>query len=252
MGQDGVVEVAAGVHLVYGRKVNWVVLTDGDDVTLVDTGYPGNHEEVIGSLAALGHRPEDVTAVLLTHAHIDHVGSAEYFGARHGVPVLLHELEVPHARLEFLEQLTPAGVLPNLWRPRVLPWLVGAVRLGALHGGAVTSPQAYPVEGELDVPGRPVPVHTPGHTRGHSVFHLPRAGVVVSGDALVGGHATVGGVGPQLLLPMFDHDRPGALESLDIIGKLDADVVLPGHGPLHRGPVADAARRAREAAAGRR
>jgi glyoxylase-like metal-dependent hydrolase (beta-lactamase superfamily II) len=104
------------------------------------------------------------------------------------------------------------------------------------------------VAGPLDLPGRPVPVHTPGHTQGHVVFHLPDAGVVVSGDALVSGHPTSRLEGPQLLPDMFHHERAQALASLDILEGLDAEVLLPGHGPVHRGPVREAARRARERA----
>jgi glyoxylase-like metal-dependent hydrolase (beta-lactamase superfamily II) len=104
------------------------------------------------------------------------------------------------------------------------------------------------VAGPLDLPGRPVPVHTPGHTQGHVVFHLPDAGVVVSGDALVSGHPTSRIEGPQLLPDMFHHERAQALASLDILEGLDAEVLLPGHGPVHRGPVREAARRARERA----
>jgi glyoxylase-like metal-dependent hydrolase (beta-lactamase superfamily II) len=47
---------------------------------------------------------------------------------------------------------------------------------------------------------------------------------------------------------MFDTERAGALASLDRIEALGADVLLPGHGPVHRAPVDRAARRARELA----
>lgn len=43
---------------------------------------------------------------------------------------------------------------------------------------------------------------------------------------------------------MFDHAR--AVTSLEIIEQLDGDILLPGHGPVHRGPVREAARPARE------
>ncbi|MZG12157.1 MBL fold metallo-hydrolase, partial [Streptomyces sp. SID5914] len=95
---------------------------------------------------------------------------------------------------------------------------------------------------------RPVPVHTPGHTDGHCVYHLPDAGVVISGDALVSGHALSRTEGPQLLPDLFHHDRAGAVASLDVLATLEGDVLLPGHGPVHRGPVKDAADLARERA----
>ncbi|MFG3550517.1 MBL fold metallo-hydrolase [Streptomyces sp. NPDC047725] len=238
--------VADGTYLVHGSNTNWVMLTEGDAVTLIDTGYPGDRRLLLDSLARIGSSPEAVAAVLITHAHNDHLGSAEYLRAAHGTPVLLHEAEVPHARREFLHQVSVGEVLRNIWRPGVLPWTAHVLRSGGTRQLPVTAPAAFATGGPLDLPGRPVPVHTPGHTGGHCVFHLPDAGVVVSGDALVSGHPTSRVRGPQLLPDMFHHERDRAVASLDVLAGLDGDVLLPGHGPVHRGPVKDAARRARE------
>ncbi|MFD8735276.1 MBL fold metallo-hydrolase [Streptomyces sp. NPDC059618] len=248
MREEAIVEAAAGVHLVHGSNTNWVVLAEGDSVTLIDTGYPGDREQLLASLKTLGHAPEAVTAVLITHAHSDHLGSAEFLNRTYGTPVQLHESEVPHARREFLHQVSIGQVMRQAWRPGVLPWAVHAIRSGGTADVAMTKPEAFPHAGPLDLPGRPVPVHTPGHTPGHCVYHLPEAGVLISGDALVSGHPTSRIRGPQLLPRMFDTERAGALASLERIEALDADVLLPGHGSLHRAPVGEAARRARELA----
>jgi glyoxylase-like metal-dependent hydrolase (beta-lactamase superfamily II) len=241
-------QVADGTYLVHGGNTNWVVLTDGDAVTLVDTGYPGDRRALLDSLAAVGSSPEAVAAVLITHAHNDHLGSAEYLRATYGTPVLLHEAEVPHARRDHLQQVSVGTVLRNAWRPGVLPWMTHVLRTGGTQQHPVTAPAPFPVDGPLDLPGRPVPVHTPGHTDGHCVYHLPDAGVVISGDALVSGHAISRVQGPQLLPDLFHHDRPRAIASLDIVAGLEGDLLLPGHGPVHRGPVKDAAELARERA----
>ncbi|MEV5433264.1 MBL fold metallo-hydrolase [Streptomyces sp. NPDC052701] len=241
-------QVAEGTYLVHGSHTNWVILAEGDAVTLIDTGYPGDRERVLASLAAVGSAPEAVAAVLVTHAHNDHLGSAEYLRAAHGTPVYLHEAEVPHARRDFLHQVTVGEVLRNGWRPGVLPWALRAVRSGGTAHLPVTAPQPFPRPGPLDLPGRPVPVHTPGHTDGHCAYHLPDAGVLVSGDALVSGHPTSRTEGPQLLPDMFHHERARAVASLDVLAGLEGDLLLPGHGPVHRGPVRDAALKARERA----
>ncbi|MER7192627.1 MBL fold metallo-hydrolase [Streptomyces flaveolus] len=238
--------VADGTYLVHGSNTNWVILTEGDAVTLIDTGYPGDRGLLLDSLTAIGSSPEAVTAVLITHAHNDHLGSAEYLRAAHGTPVLLHEAEVPHARRDFLHQVSVGEVLRNSWRPGVLPWMVHVLRSGGTQQHPVTAPAPFPSDGPLDLPGRPVPVHTPGHTDGHCAYHLPDAGVVISGDALVSGHPTSRVKGPQLLPDMFHHERDRTVASLDVLARLDGDVLLPGHGPVHRGPVKDAARLARE------
>ncbi|CAL9357507.1 MBL fold metallo-hydrolase [Streptomyces hyderabadensis] len=241
-------QVADGTYLVHGGHTNWVILTDGDAATLVDTGYPGDRRALLDSLAAVGSSPEAVAAVLITHAHNDHLGSAEYLRAAHGTPVLLHEAEVPHARRDFLQQVSVGTVLRNAWRPGALPWMAHVLRAGGTERHPVTAPAAFPADGALDLPGRPVPVHTPGHTDGHCVYHLPDTGVVISGDALVSGHALSRTEGPQLLPDLFHHDRTRTIASLDVIAGLAGDLLLPGHGPVHRGPVKDAADRARERA----
>ncbi|MER5602443.1 MBL fold metallo-hydrolase [Streptomyces sp. NPDC002265] len=242
-------QVADGTYLVHGSNTNWVILTEGDAATLIDTGYPGDRQQLLESLAAVGSSPEAVAAVLITHAHNDHLGSAEYLRSTYGTPVYLHEDEVPHARRDFLQQVSVGQVLGNVWRPGVLPWLVHVLRVGGTEQHPVTAPAPFTGTGALDLPGRPVPVHTPGHTVGHAVFHLPEVGAVVSGDALVSGHATARAKGPQLLPDMFHHERARAVASLSVIEALSGDVLLPGHGPVHRGSVEAAARLARERAA---
>ncbi|MFG2886207.1 MBL fold metallo-hydrolase [Streptomyces sp. NPDC048297] len=234
-------QVADGTFLVHGNHVNWVILKDGDAVTLVDTGYPGDRQGLLESLAEVGSSPQAVAAVLITHAHNDHLGSAEYLRGTHGTPVYLHPAEVPHARRDFLQQATIADVLRNSWRPGVVPWAVHVIRVGGTADHPVAAPEPFPAQGALDLPGRPVPVHTPGHTDGHCVYHLPDAGIVITGDALVSGHATSRVQGPQLVLDFFQHDRARAMASLDLIGALDGDTLLPGHGPVHHGPVRAAA-----------
>lgn len=246
MREDTITQVAAGVHLVHGSNTNWVIITEGEAVTLVDTGYPADREQLVESLAAVGHKPADVTAVLITHAHTDHIGSAEYLSRTYGTPVLMHEAEVPHARRDFLHQVSIGHILLNAWRPGVLPWAVHAARSGGTSDVRLLHPQPFPAEGTLDLPGRPVPVHTPGHTAGHCAYHLPQAGILITGDALVSGHPTSPDKGPQLLPPMFDADRALALATLGVIEETPADVLLPGHGPIHHGPAREAAQRARE------
>jgi glyoxylase-like metal-dependent hydrolase (beta-lactamase superfamily II) len=233
------------VHLVDAGAVNWILVAEGRDLTLIDGGYPAHADAVEESIRAVGHRPEDVAAVLVTHAHVDHIGSLPRFVSRYGTPVHTSGEEVPHAHREFLQQASPKAVLGNLWRPRVLPWAVHVVRAGALGDHRLTAAAPFPAPGALDLPGRPVPVATPGHTSGHTCYHLPEHGVLVSGDALVTGHPLTGIEGPQPLVSMFHHDRARAVQSWDVLGGLDADTLLPGHGPVWRGTPGAAVERAR-------
>ena len=243
-GSDAVEQVADDVFRVDGGLVNWYLLRDGRDLTLVDAGYPGDAGTVLASIEALGHRPGDVRAVLLTHAHADHIGAAPALAAL-GVPIWCSLEEVPHARREFLQQVTVGRLLPHLWRPRVLRWTLGAVGRGGLRPVSVPEALPFPAEGPLDLPGAPLPVDTSGHTVGHRGYLLPGAGALLTGDALVTGHPAVRVAGPQLLPAFFDHDRPATVHALDAVAGLDAGLLLPGHGEPLRMPVARAVELAR-------
>ncbi|WP_344196953.1 MBL fold metallo-hydrolase [Aeromicrobium alkaliterrae] len=229
---------------VEGTAVNWILLREGRDLTLIDAGYPGDVAALEASIAEIGHRPEDVRAVLVTHAHVDHVGALNHLHERYGTPALMHPDEVPNATGERHESATPTDVAKRAWRPAVARWSLRITRAGATQHPVVAHAAAFAADGPLDLPGRPVPVHVPGHTSGSTAYLLPEAGAVATGDALVTGHPLLRRPGPQLLPSFFDHDPDRAVAALDVIGRLDADLVLPGHGDPWRGDLALAATRA--------
>lgn len=243
-----IVRVESNVYSVTGSNTNWVIVKDGDSCTLVDTGYPGDRDAVLASLEAVGLNARSVTAVLVTHAHNDHIGAAEHLRVAYDVPILMHQDEVPHARRDFLDQVSVGQVLTQAWRPGVLPWAVHSLRAGGTTHVPVCEPLAFPAPGALDLPGTPVPVHTPGHTKGHCAYHLPDTGILITGDALVTAHPTSRISGPQLLPGMFHTDTARALDSLAMIEHVDAGVLLPGHGHVHHGSAKEAALTARERA----
>lgn len=146
----------------------------------------------------------------------------------------MHEEEVPPVRREYLHQVSVGQVLTQAWRPGVLPWAVPAIRAGGTAHVPVTEPSSFPAPGPLDLPGAPVTVHTPEHTEGHCAYLLAGSGILISGDALVTAHPASRIDGPELLPAMFDTNRSAALRSLDVLEGIDADVILPGHGPAHK------------------
>lgn len=233
-------EAAAGVWLVTGTDTNWSLVTEGADVTLVDAGYPRDLPAVLASLTRIGRRPADVAAIVLTHAHPDHLGGAERLRTEHDIPVRAADAEAPHARGEVVEQVSELDILRAAWRPRVFLWALRIIRAGGARVERVTDVRPFPTDRPLDVPGGPVPVPTPGHTSGHCALHLPDRGVLLTGDALMTAHAVSAHAGPQLLPRMFNHDDAGALASLEALRDLPADVVVPGHGPAFRGTPASA------------
>lgn len=242
-------QVADGVHLVVGTDVNWLLVEDCDALTVVDTGYPGDAAHLDASVRALGREPGDVAGVLVTHWHVDHVGSVVRWWEEHGVPTYVHADELPNARGERHESATPLDVARRAWRPRTAAWAMRITRAG---GTAQLSSEhvrswddgAAPLGDPLDLPGAPRPVHVPGHTSGSAAYLFPEAGVLAAGDAIVTGHALSSRRGPQQLPGFFAADPALAARSLDRLRDLDADLLTPGHGPAWRGRLADAVEQA--------
>ncbi len=232
------------VHLAHTALVNWTVVADDSGVALIDAGFPGQREGVLESLQALGFGPADVTAILLTHAHVDHLGTAIWFAQTHSTPVYCHAGEVGHAKREYLQQVSPAALAAQAWRPRWLAWSAEVALRGGLLRDGIPSVRALTADIAATLPGRPTAIPTPGHTGGHCSYLAD--GVLVTGDALITGHPLARRRGPQLLPSMFNHDDDGCRRSLEVLAATGAEVLIPGHGQVWRGPVAEAVRRAAE------
>ena len=67
-------ELVKGVYLISAERSN-IYLLAGEDLTLVDTGMPGGDEKVINSIKKIGRSPKELNHILITHAHMDHIGS---------------------------------------------------------------------------------------------------------------------------------------------------------------------------------
>ena len=245
-------QVADGVFVFNGTAVNWVLIREGTELTLVDAGWRGDTERVERSIRSLGREPQDLRAVILTHAHADHTGALNHLHDTYGVPLYMDSAEVPNALGTVNESGGPLDLAKIIYRPRVALWAAQIVSVGALRHVTVPDAQAFPEDdGALDLPGRPVPVATPGHTSGHTSYLLPSVGVLISGDALVTAHPTLDDVGPRLLPGFFSNDQDSAVRALSTLREIDADILVPGHGPTWNGPISQLADEALEHVSGR-
>jgi glyoxylase-like metal-dependent hydrolase (beta-lactamase superfamily II) len=242
-------QVAPGVHRLGGTLVNFYLVVHDDGLVLVDAGVPAHQGELRDRLAALGARPDDLRAVLLTHAHPDHTGLAERLRTAYGTQVWVHEADAPilvDGPRSALRYAKPErSLLPYLVRrPAALATPVRLARGGAFTAPPVRQLRTFGDEPAAlaDLPGRPRVVPLPGHTRGSAGYVFDELGVVFTGDALVTHDGLTGATGPGLVCRGFTHDSAAALAGLDRLAALpDTLLVLPGHGdPYAPGPRAAA------------
>ncbi len=176
-------DVVKGVHRVSEHYVNWYIVEDEGQLTVVDAGLPASWDSLIRALDTLGRPQEAVEALVLTHAHFDHIGFVERARLELGVPVLVHENDVPLTRRPWLyvSERSPLFYLGS----RTLPILISFVQAGAPRTKPIREVRRFSEGETLDVPGSPKVVFTSGHTLEHCALHLPDRDVVISGDALV-------------------------------------------------------------------
>src|SRR5215204_4100027 len=229
-------DVANGVHRIEDAYTNWYLIEEDSRLTVVDAGVPISWDSFTNALQTLGRQQADVEAVVLTHAHFDHIGFAERARAQLGIPVWAHENDVPLTNQPRLygRELSPLRYAAT--QPKALPIVASLLRTRAFFPQPIREVRRYGDEGTLDVPGSPQIVFTPGHTLGHCALHLPERDVVIAGDALVTLNPYTGAAGPQIVARAATADSERALRSLDRLAETGATTLLPGHGePWTRG-----------------
>ncbi|ASE11086.1 glyoxylase-like metal-dependent hydrolase (beta-lactamase superfamily II) [Kocuria rhizophila] len=223
-------DVAPGIHLIQNHNVNCYLLEDERGLTLVDAGLPRVWNELGWAVRELGRAPHEIRALVLTHAHFDHVGVAARLVERLGVPVFAHQRERHLAAHPYSYAHESPTALYPLRHPRAIPVLVSMLAGGAAGVKGVTVTRSLAVGQTVPVPGSPRVVLTAGHTYGHCALHVPDADAVLSGDALVTLDPYTGLTGPRVVAGAATADAQMALTSLDAIAATRATVVLPGHG----------------------
>ena len=124
-------------------------------------------------LRRIGKVPTQLSHILLTHQHVDHVGGAAELAALSGAEVIAHPLDVPAIEGAAPRDM-PKGPMAIAFRVALLPRLrpVAVTR-------QVTVGETLPVlvdDGGLQV------IATPGHTRGQIAFYLPGRRLLFAGD----------------------------------------------------------------------
>lgn len=219
----------SGIHRVEDAFTNWYLVEDGDRVTIVDAGVPTSWESFRAALGRLGRSPADVDAVVLTHAHFDHVGFAERARRELGVPVWVHENDVPLTKHPWRYDHERPRSYYFATQVRALPIVATFVRTRAFWPPPIREVKRYST-GSLPVAGSPQVVFTPGHTLGHCALHFPDRDAVTVGDAFVTLDPYTARTGPRVVARAATADSERALASLDALAQTGARTAFVGHG----------------------
>lgn len=151
------------------RTVNLFVLA-GQELTLIDSGVAGAEAVLYTYLQQLGRRPEEMSTLVLTHSHPDHIGAARTIQARSNCRIYAHAAEQ-----DWIEDVA----LQCQQRP--VPGFAGLV------AGSVKVDQCLQDGELLDFAGACAlrVLHTPGHSAGSLSLWDQEHGILLCGDAVL-------------------------------------------------------------------
>jgi glyoxylase-like metal-dependent hydrolase (beta-lactamase superfamily II) len=232
-------ELAPGVYRVKtGRwltEANVYLVRSGPDWVLIDTAWPHRGRVIAAaaeSLFGTGTRP---AAILLTHIHPDHSGSALELARMWGLPVQVHPCELPLASGRYLPEY---GNPLDRWLIAPALRLMPRRKVEAMASRNSLEGIVRAFDPAAGVPGLPEwqCIPTPGHTPGHVAFFRASDRLLITGDAvltvdlndarglLLGKHRVAG---PPYISTW---DWPAAKESVAVLAGLEPHLLAAGHG----------------------
>jgi glyoxylase-like metal-dependent hydrolase (beta-lactamase superfamily II) len=205
--------------------VNAYLITAGDGLTLIDTGYTGSAERITSALGALGYALADIAQIVVTHAHADHAGGLAELQARTGAAVWMHPLDAALVR-------TGAAVRPSTSpTPGVINGIIYRLTIARTPRTITPATVEHEVEDGAVLPfaGGLRVLHTPGHSAGQIALLWPaHGGVLFAADAAIN-------VAGLALFPAYEDHAQGQA-SLARLGAHTFAVACFGHGrPITRG-----------------
>ncbi len=227
---DGVWSIPVPLHGSPLRSIIVYLIETPEGPVVIDAGYehPTCWDSFADSMRSLGHAPESVRAVLITHNHPDHVGFADRLREVSGAEIVIHHRDdfavVHRERGGFLDQLHRA--LEGTGAPDDVVATMYAEALKVAHHAEDLAADTIVTErdrtltfGDVDIRA----LHAPGHTYGHMVFVAK--GAVFTGDTMMAEGPT------QLAIPSLPGDNPAAelFATLDLIRDLGVGIACPAH-----------------------
>lgn len=193
---------------------NLFLVVEEDGLTLIDAGVRSSFKKILQAIAAIGEDLARLTRVLLTHADLDHVGSAMRLKDRTGAKIYASQIAADALAQGRASRLLQLGLLSGLFaRSKSMRVAVDEI---------LTPGQVLPILGGLEV------VDSRGHTPGHLSFFAPRHALLFAGDALRS-H-------PNRLIynlaPPITWDSAAVVASTHRLEALHPEIVCTGHGPV--------------------
>jgi len=210
---SSIVQLEDGIFLIPGRKsggCNIFVLKGSRRIALIDVGLPDDHDHICSSLAEIGLTIDDVSLVILTHEHLDHVGD---------LPNLpKHILIAAHSRAAIKLQLDDQFAMMS-----------GAFGSGKMSGDV----DIHLEDGSLiDLGGiRLRTIYTPGHCSGAICLYEPDRGILFTADTVFAG-GTLGGICASGNISDY-------ISSLERLREFRLLAMYPGHGRMSANPAED-------------
>jgi len=199
--------IAEGVYLIGGPNLSHpndaasFIIDFAGELVMIDAGAGRSSKVLQKNIEDAGLNPKAISTLILTHCHIDHIGSAPYFREHFGCKLLIHDLDA-----DALEAGDPARTAANWYGAKFSPTTVDRRLIGEdehLHFG----------DEALHC------LHTPGHTPGSISLYLDRGGKrIIFGQDIHG--------------PFYDSfgsDIGQWKQSMEKLLTLEADILCEGH-----------------------
>lgn len=218
-------KVADGLYQV-GKGYQAFIIDGDEGVTLIDTGMPGKTDHILDGLAAIGRKVTDVRHVVITHAHVDHIGGLGVIASGSHAEVMCSPQDAPAVQGE--TEMTAPPVFERFSFLKVLTRLFP-------DADPVNVDRLISAGDELQLSGDLTVLATPGHTPGHLSFLLDRSGgVMIVGDA-----ASVNRKG-MIVRGLFNAPTPQIDASIKAIATHDFAMAVFGHAAPIRSGAANA------------